>query len=46
MNEDLGRTSTFSTGTLVADEAYARQAGPATIAAGKGLVRDMVLPSP
>ncbi len=39
-NEDLGRTSTSSTGTLVADEAYTGQAGPATVAAGKGLVQD------
>ncbi len=39
-NEDLRRTSTSSTSTLVADEAYVGQAGPATVAAGKGLVQD------
>ncbi len=39
-NEDLGRTSTSSTSMLVADEAYAGQAGPATAATGKGLVQD------
>ncbi len=37
-NKDLGRTSTSSTSTLVAEEAYAGQAGPATVATGKGLV--------
>ncbi len=49
-NEYLGRTSTSSTSMLVADEAYAGQAGPATAAGGKGLVqdgcwRDMFFPS-
>lgn len=39
-NKALGRRrSTSATGTLVANEAYVRQAGPATVAAGEGLFR-------